>query len=572
MDLDELINKRSNRDFRHDSEDIDISPLYRILTQHLSENENKIREPDKFFIRNSDNNSLRDYFSLSGLNSNIIEKSNIKENLESKIIEYNKNFNEFETKNKNYISLNSLENIISPIKETYSNKNIDISERIINFENSKIIESNKGPIESIISRFISGGYIPLKKEGRIFERIEETPKKRETEEPLVGLTTQEQIRVPAEYNPLMMSLAKAHPGIRYTGMVNLRDQSQHNVDILAFEYMQNGQLVQMHVVAKDKDAREEVIPVFLNNLGITTHTFYDRSTRLLLEHVGQYGLRDVVRNASEPELIRACAKALDKISQIHVVATQHLDELEHSYGLVLPVTDYNTQFRMRFLRPVSGSSLIISPQMNRLMQAYASFSESFSPENFIHGDFHTGNCRVSDDRCYIFDYEWAKIGMKFDDLARFTNSVLRDKPSLDSAEFTREVLRDYVTSHNNHSQDSKGPLLMQNEWLATAFRYSLINDELSKIGEYVSFAELHPPVKDEKLEKSRSCFERAVNMIDSEIGYASITGREDECRKLFNLRGALVDFVAKSPVKHLRETTQKYMIYQPVQEQVHLAA
>ena len=254
---------------------------------------------------------------------------------------------------------------------------------------------------------------------------------------------------------------------------------------------------------------------------------------------------------------RACEKALDKISQIHVLASLHLAELE-STGLSLETTDYVSRFKSRFLEPVSGHSLIISPQMDKLMQAYSAFTKAFDPQYFIHGDFHTGNCRMTDEECFVIDYEAARIGMKFDDLSRFVNSVLRDRPDIDAAEFSREMLGIYVDNHNQYSEEHKAPLMLNNERLTDALRYSLINEQIIKVGEKVAFAESHPKVAEKKLEESAECFERAVKMLDGAIETADKSRSYYEWDSLSRLRAVLVDYAADSPVAQLKEAAERY--------------
>jgi len=323
------------------------------------------------------------------------------------------------------------------------------------------------------------------------------------------------------------------------------------------EKQYHGQRMQLHVVAKDHDEREEKIPAFLNSLGIQTHSIYDTNTRLLIEHVGYHDLKETAKTGSESELRKACEKALDKISQIHVLASLHLAELE-STGLSLETTDYVSRFKSRFLEPVSGHSVIISPQMDKLMQAYSAFTRTFDPQYFIHGDFHTGNCRMTDEECFVIDYEAARIGMKFDDLSRFVNSVLRDRPDIDAAEFSREMLGIYVDSHNQHSEENRTPLMLNNERLANALRYSLIDEQIVKIGEKVAFAEAHPKAAEKKLEESAECFDGAVRMLDGAIETADNNRSYYEWETLSKLRASLVDYAADSPVEQLKQAAQRY--------------
>jgi len=445
-----------------------------------------------------------------------------------------------------------LENLIK--NEIRYNKNYSIiREQDSGIEQNNIFRYNNELLEDVLEDYASNGY----------EILDRTEIKKPTEEVKPGAAPGVEVSegLPAEYKPLMAALSQEHAGIRYTGIVHLTDKSQHNVDILTFEYEEDGETKQMHVVAKDWDEKEEKIPAFLNELGIKTHSIYDTNTRLLIEHVGYKELRDVVRKGSESDVRKACAKALDKISQIHVLASLNIEMLENEHGLVLDVMDYKAQFRSRFLEPVSGNSLIISPQMDNLIQAYAAFSGRFVPSSFTHGDSHTGNFRLSEvaeEECFVVDYEWAKIGIKFDDLSRFTNSVIRDRPDIDVSDFTREQLTTYIEMHNEHAAENQSPLLMQNERLAASLRYSLINDEIYKVGEYITFGAKHPKVKEEKMHKSQECFKRAVRMLDGSIEYANKIGDNSESEMLSRLKHSLIDYVATSPIKELSNIAETY--------------
>jgi len=456
--------------------------------------------------------------------------------------------------NDNIIKPKSLEHIIdsnyiSKEEKIFSNKYN--SGKIFESYSNKI-EDKYNSLEKIIDPYLKKGYSII----NISEYIQDYELKEPSIAPeKVGRITLSETAIPQlpeEYKTLAQSLAKQHPGIKYVGQTTLRDKSQHNVDILTFEYMENGELRQMHVVVKDKDKKEEVLPEFLASLGISTHSVYDRNARLLLQHVGEEELRDIVTRGSESELRTACGKALDKISKIHVLASLHLPELREQFGLDLEVADYHTQFTSRFLEPVSGNSLIISPQRTRLMQAYSAFTQSFIPSSFTHGDFHIGNCRISPEECFVIDYEWAKIGRKLDDISRFVNSVVRYRPGIDAQDFTQEALKQYVEFHNGHSAEHNAPLMLPNERLKTALEYSLINDELYKVGEYILFAQAHPAVQEDKLQKSGECFERALDKIDNAMA------KSRDYHTLANLRNALIYYAAVSPHKYLREVAEKY--------------
>lgn len=505
--------------------------------------EDIIKNYDKFSKKDKDlekRKYIEDFYDLS--KNKYIEA--IDDKIESKLIKNKYEENLYKINYKN----DSLED---KIKDIYGKEDLyNVMDK--NYNKKKLEEYTpknfyKG-LDNIVDNYLSNGYKIKEKYSdsiREYDFFKEKPAKKRKAE----VKTAEKTKLPEEYKSILGMLSEKHPGIEYAGMVRLEDKSQHNVDILTFQYMEQGQLRTMHVVVKDKDEKDEKIPLFLKQLGINTHSVYDRNTRLLMEHVGEQELRHIIQQGSESEILKACGKALDKISQIHVLATQNLSELKDKYGLMLQTTDYNAQFKNRFIKPVSKNSLVISPQLGQLMQAYSYFTGFFDPRYFTHGDFHPGNCRMTADECFVLDYEWAKIGRKFDDVSRFTNAVLRDRPDFNEDEFAREMLTKYVNSHNEYSQKE----LMINNRIMSAMKYSLINDELYKVGEYITFAEQHPRVAEEKLQKSTKCFERAIGLMDGAIEIAT---NNSEQYILSNLRQSLINYA--STTKYLQETAKKY--------------
>ncbi len=440
--------------------------------------------------------------------------------------------------------------IINYLDQIYSKSEISESKKI-----EYIIEGQSN-FEDILSDYESIGYRRTKKEISPEIVIPEISEKRVSQP--VEVTRQ---GLPAEYKPILNMLAKKFSGVRYKGMEHL-ERSQHNVDILTFEYEVDGQTQQVHLALKDRNDVEERLPIFLQRLGISVHSIYDVDTgrAFVMQHVGDRSLRQAIQFASEADIRSLSEKALETIAQVHVLATAHLPELKGDFGVELATIDYTQEFRRRFLEPVSNHSVIISPQMDKLIQAYAAFAKAFTPNSVIHGDYHDMNCRVAGDVCYPIDWETAAIGKEFDDVSRLANSIMRDRPDMDAADFTREVLIEYVEKHNESAGQEKMPLMLANEKLAAGFRYSMINDEIYKIGEYVSFGKLRPAVKEEKMQKSRECFEKALRMIDGAIETADKQGDYFSWETLNNLRQSLVDYVGTSPIESLREAAEGYNI------------
>jgi tRNA A-37 threonylcarbamoyl transferase component Bud32 len=437
-----------------------------------------------------------------------------------------------------------------------------------NFE-SKTSDKNINPnyySEGILSLYKDLGYEKVR-EDISPDNYAEVPEEAVSQKPQKVEVTHEGL--PAEYKPLLADLSQKHPGIRYASMTKLVDKSQHNVDIIKFEYEEKGEVKQLTVVAKDWNEKEEALPQFLNDLGIRTHSLYDLRTRLFMQHVGERELRSVVKEASEEELLRVCTMVLDKMAQIHVTGTAHLQDLRQNHDFVFEPIDYNDRFKSRFIEPVSGNSIIVSPQANRLMQAYSAFMKIFDPSFLIHGDFHTGNCRVTSDECFVYDFELATDhGEKFRDLSRFTNSITRDRPDLDAADLTREMLAMYVDKHNTHSEREGAAFMRYNPQLATALRCGLIEDYIDKTGGAIIFAAEHPRVKDEQMQKCQLYFENSVRMLDGAINMADSQKDYYTWETLSNLRSALVDFTATSPVQFLKETAQKYQAHSLYKEPV----
>jgi tRNA A-37 threonylcarbamoyl transferase component Bud32 len=505
--LDDLV-MRESRKFR-ESDDKYFRPDIRMIDSYISNNFSK-EYKEKNIIINKYNNSLNEHLSLIDYsfkkNSNIsnLEKILIESNLVTKI-------NDFEL-------------------------------------------MNNGGLRSYISDLVSEGYNIIRKDKFVPQEIIPIPIKQpeETAQPEVSFRTS----VPGQYTALVQKLAAEFPGLRYLGKTSLQDKSQHNVDILTFDYMEHGQRKQMHLVAKDNNTLELALPEFLNEIGVHTPLVQSVGGRLVFQYVGQYELRDVVRQSSQGDVIKACNMAMDKIAQIHVLATMHLPQLQRDYGITLPATNYMREFQSRFLVPVMGSSLIISPQANRLMQAYSHFARHFYGSDFVHGDFHTSNCRMDKDEVFVIDYEWAKVGMNLDDVSRFVNSVLRDRQDFDPHEFTRETFNRYMQLRNQHAEAQGAPIIMSNAYMASLMDYAMINDELYKAGEYVTFAEKHPTVGEEKILKSADCIDNVMQRIDSLL--VSPNGGRQEFKVLSNLRDSLVDFMASSPYEHMRQMADKY--------------
>jgi tRNA A-37 threonylcarbamoyl transferase component Bud32 len=382
----------------------------------------------------------------------------------------------------------------------------------------------------------------------------------------------ENVPIPEEYVNVALSLAQHHPGLRYTGMVSLRDQSQHNVDILSFEYDEGSVVHELRIVAKDLNPLDARIPEFLRQQGIAANLVYDARRKIIMEHVGSHDLRIVVKQGSDIELITSCKKALEKIAEIQIVTSQNLHSLESDYGIVLPEINYAQEFKSRFVLPILGKStnqvdsstsrgvvgeqLVISPQTNSLMQAYNAFTQSFKAQFFTHGDFHAANCRISDKDCYIIDWEWAKVGRKFDDIARFVNGVTRERQDADVFDFRNDMYNAFINAHNEHSGQHKHPLMLPTAQLKKAYAYSLINDELYKVGEYILFGNSHPNVKEEKLEKSARCLERTIAFIDEALQESTQT---PEQVMLTKLRNSLIAATATSSIAQLREVALMYM-------------
>jgi aminoglycoside phosphotransferase (APT) family kinase protein len=445
-----------------------------------------------------------------------------------------------EEKNKNYIENKEIYNLIS--------KNSEIN-------NKKIEYIKDTQLDDLVSHYEFIGYRQKRKD--ISPEQPVAPEQPAVRAPqLVEVTRQ---GLPAEYKPILAMLAQKLPGVKYQGMEHL-EKSQHHVDILTFEYEVNGKPQQIHVVLKDRNIVEERLPAFLQSLGIPVHSVYDAAAgrAFVMQHVGDRSLRQAIQGASEADIRRLSEKALETIAQIHVLATAHLPELKRDYGIELAAVDYNQEFRRRFLEPVSGHSKIISPQMDRMTQAYAAFAKTFTPRSVIHGDYHDVNCREAEGFCYPIDWEWAAIGREFDDVSRLVNSVARDRPDMDAADYSREMLKGYIEKHNEHAEQEKSPLMLANKRLAAAFRNALINDELYKAGEYVLFGETHPDVKQEKMQKSADCMERIFRMLDGSIELADRQRDYFEWESLTNLRQALVDYVAASPIQTLREVADSY--------------
>ncbi|MCB9359042.1 aminoglycoside phosphotransferase family protein [Candidatus Woesearchaeota archaeon] len=522
MYLEDLVSYLGDR--KRDRED---SKIY--ISQKNSEINSYILENYSKFQENISNFNNKEYNLESLINSNIF--SEYKESYISKKInltnEYNKKAYELTQKeeffNKYIIRDSSLESIL----ENYSDHGFGIKKRPERINSEEF--------------YHIPGISPIRKPDSV-------PEARPEE---IAIPASESI--PAIYAPVLQSLAEEYPGIRFKGITTLADRSQHEVDILTFEYTVNGQVKQLNIVAKDDMFKERMIPRFLNDVGVSAHMTYDTSTRLLMQYIGEKDLKDVIVTASQGEVIRAVNLALDKIAQIHVLATENIVALEHEYGVRLDKTDYVQEFERRFIGPVST---IISPQLNSLLQAYASFTQGFNPGYFVHGDFHPGNVRMSANEAFVIDYEWAKIGLVFDDVSRFVNSVTRERPDMDSRDFVDHVVNGYLARHNDIARKP----IVNDDAMATSLQYAMINDELYKVGEYIAFAQAHPKVAEEKMMKSSVSLLRTLNMIDDAIMDADKRFNVKSSGLLNGLKHSLLGYVRSCPYEELREISA---IYQP---------
>lgn len=361
--------------------------------------------------------------------------------------------------------------------------------------------------------------------------------------------------MPARYMPLYLMLSQRLPFLWFDSVRTLRDTSQHNVDILVFKYLEFGQERQFLVAAKDKTAKEQKISQFFQAIGVNTYAIYD-GERLFMQYVGTRDLRDQVLHDSEPSWRRGCAMALRQLGRMHVRATQHLRMLKEDYGLSLEVSDYNRMFYERFMVPVAGG-IAYTPQMQKLRHAYAAFCRIFDPKYFVHGDGHDGNFRIGDS-CFAIDTEWARIGTWMDDTSRLINGVIAEKQGIVAAEFIGESMHVYIVGHNEEALEIGMPLINYGSRTDAKARYSIVNDIMYKVGEHLAFAELHPAVREAKIQEGVGAFRQAIDMLDNVIQIAEKQLWKKDYHVLCNLREAMVDFVSISPYEDLRKVAGTY--------------
>lgn len=348
--------------------------------------------------------------------------------------------------------------------------------------------------------------------------------------------------IPHEYESMYAVLGAKHSGLEFVSLDRLEDKSQHNVDILTFKYIQEGKEIFLQVVTKDKDTKEHLLPEFLNSIGVKTHSVDYSGQKMMIDFVGKEDLRDIVKSASENDIRNAYKKAVEKIAIIHELGTLHLPDLKNVFGINLELTNYMVELSKRFTRPIG--SAIVSVEEDRFVNSYHRFSQLFNQNSLIHGDYHTGNCRISPNECFIVDYEWAKVGQDVDDLARFINSIHRDKPTMDYDGLVGDVLDIYVSSINGNKDDINKRL-----------NYALINDEIMKTGEYVEFAQKHPKVAKEKLKKSATCFIKSIYLIDKSLSKCK---DNSEYNTLAMLKHDFINYCSISKIKELSDAATEY--------------
>jgi hypothetical protein len=500
------------------------------------ENSNNIN----YYLNNIyDDNIQTKKINLEDLISDNYTKINIK-NYNN--IKTNESFNNYNLKN------NNIENIIK-IKEYNSN---NITQYIQNI-------SLEGFIQKKINKKSEKSFT-IQRDFNISSEEERKTDISSVSTPRLPGIVLEDIPLPKKYAGVLEEMQIKYPGARYVGAALLTNESQHEVEILGFEIQtQSGKQI-IYKVSKQATEHEIAVNNILSNIGLSGYSFSTTTDgTLIMGYVGKC-LRNVVRHGSHTEALKACNLAINQIAKIHILATDYLEQeinLQNSLPYSMPEANYNHEFRRRFVMPVSGNSLIISPQMNKLMQAYASFARSFSSSSFVHGDFHPGNCRLQKNEANIIDYEWAKMGMNFEDISRFINTTLRDRVDFDSKEFTINTFKLYLKVRNEYARENKMPLIMSTQYTALMMEYALINDELYKAGEYISFGETHPSLISEKIEKSASCMESALQKIDGLIIRYEMDGNQ-QVKTLSELRESVIDFLDSSPYQHMKEISDKY--------------
>lgn len=374
---------------------------------------------------------------------------------------------------------------------------------------------------------------PLEERG--FERVEVT----------------ETIDIPEEFQEVYQELKADHPGLRFTKKETFTN-TQHEVEILTFEYEQDGTTKNLYVVAKDQNATEQNLPEILEQAGIETPKTYCKGNKVFTQYIGDNEFRDKVKTASEAEVIDLSKKAVDKLAQLQVYTTAILQQT----NLPLGYRDFQSTFYQRFVQPISQSN-ILTPKAIKLMQAYQKFAKpkGFS---FVHGDFHSGNLKLNNGDVVPLDFEWSAHGIGLEDLSRFTNSITKDRPDIDQSEFTLQMYQQFVGTFNELANETNTKRLTYNP---NDLNTTHVQEQLDKSGGAIVFLSNHPDLKKEHEEKAAKYFENAVRMLD---------GMNNA--EAYHLRTALVDFAADSPIETVKQSALSYQKYENYKSPIILAA
>ncbi|PLW79293.1 hypothetical protein C0585_08440 [Candidatus Woesearchaeota archaeon] len=516
-----------------------MSELERILYGMICENKKDFNEDSSMFIRETLDNKIKKENYGGLINSEIYKINDI---INDKITSYENNnyFNNLGKITKEYNN-----NII------YENKNFNRSYNILSekineiyneFNDTSFYIPNSKKLVKEIKEDIEEPFFE-----NMYSKLFEKDKKIDRSVPDFALP-------PAAAIEAMHHLREEKPDIAFVEAEVYEGRSQHRVEVYTYSYTEGGEQKEMRVVAKDFDETEMLVQQFLREVGVRAPEVYGTNGMLSMGFVGSEDLKEVLKRASDSVIIRSCNDALYTLAQMQVLATAGLQVLKHDFGFDLPVANYEAMIRERFVQPISGSGLV-SLAADRFMKAYKGFSNGFRTTHFVHGDNHTGNYRVGDDGTTIIDYEWAKKASPLDDISRFTNSVLRERPDIDSRDFSR------FAYHRFQGQKVEvGAAQGITESYAT-FVDARINDNISKVGEAITYSEKHPHKAGQILEKGARTFTMTLGLIDEAMGLAMKAKDYKKYNGLMNLKDSFVDIVSDSPYQELSTAAREHQDY-----------
>ena len=241
-------------------------------------------------------------------------------------------------------------------------------------------------------------------------------------------------------------------------------QSRIPVSIVNFTYLENdGSLSEDHIFIKDYKCNEtlrrkdSVIPVFMNEIGVTTVSVLGNSPeryeghkyglftmpssipKVATQHLGTADLAEVLKRIKNPDIIAKCGDhALEMIATMHVRASKNIYLLKSKYHLELDTTDHSKLIQERLLQYLNTAQPRIKDSFAEAFNHLEKL-ETGKKEFFIHGDMTPYNTRKGHNLEVYFPIDWElarKDGFATEDTALFILHTLSLRPDRNTLKST----------------------------------------------------------------------------------------------------------------------------------------